>query len=128
MVCLAAYFAQIWIDDDGHQVTPQTQQQTLVAQITESARWQNHNKNTSKQPLGGVDLRGTGQYFLAACSSKTDLVRPTGLESVASCSEGNGPILSPRPGSVAMPWPAVVQPIQSVNRIHAANLFRRPVR
>lgn len=77
---LAAYFAQIWIDDDGHQVTPQTQQQPLVARIAESARWQSHNKNTAKRPLGGVDLQGTGQYFLAACSSKTDLVRPKGLE------------------------------------------------
>src|SRR5699024_9582187 len=35
---LAAYFAQIWIDDDGYEVTPRSQPQAVVAQIRHAAR------------------------------------------------------------------------------------------
>jgi site-specific DNA recombinase len=82
---LAAYFAQIWIDDDGHQLTPDTQQQALVAQIRGAARKSAPNENGTEQLLGAVDSSNTDLFLQAACSSNTDLVPGKGLEPSRPC-------------------------------------------
>jgi site-specific DNA recombinase len=85
---LAAYFSHIWIDDDGHQVTPDTQCQPLVAQIHESTHMIVSNERATERLLGGSESLERGLYSQAACSSNDTLVRRKGLEPLASCSGG----------------------------------------
>ena len=85
---LEAYFAQIWIDDDGHEVSPDTQSRMLVAQIMGAARKTATNENRTVSMLGAAEHTDMVLCFHGGCSSKNNLVRPTGLEPVASCSGG----------------------------------------
>lgn len=85
---LAAYFAQIWIDDDGHQITPDTQQQMLVAQITGTARKNTQNKRAPEHQLKGSDSPNMGLYFQVACLSNTNLVPQAGIEPATYRLEG----------------------------------------
>jgi DNA invertase Pin-like site-specific DNA recombinase len=76
---LVAYFAQIWIDDDGHQITTETQQQELVAHITGTAPQHAHDGQASKLTPGGLDSPNMSLFFQGACSSNTHLVPDRGL-------------------------------------------------
>lgn len=82
---LAAYFAQIWIDDDGHQLAPDTQQQVLVELITGAALRSVPNENSTEQMLGADNSSNTGRFFQGACSSNTHLVPGKGLEPSRPC-------------------------------------------
>lgn len=73
---LAAYFALIWIDDDGHQITPDTHPQTVVAQITATARKTAPHENGTESMLGAAAILEIGQFSYGVCSSKDTLVRP----------------------------------------------------
>ncbi len=85
---LAAYFAQIWIDDDGHQVTPDTQPQTLVAQIRGTSRMTAANENGTESMLGAAENPNLGLYFSGVCSSKNNLVPQAGIEPATYRLEG----------------------------------------
>ena len=76
---LRAYFAQIWIDDDGHLLTPDTQQQALVAQITAAAHRSAAHENGTEQVLGAADSSPNAPLFQREGSSKVDLVPGKGL-------------------------------------------------
>lgn len=82
---LAAYFTQIWIDDDGHQLTPDTQQQALVAHITDAARRSATHENGTEHVLGAVDSSTMTLFFQGAGSSNTHLVPGKGLEPSRPC-------------------------------------------
>lgn len=82
---LRAYFAQIWIDDDGHQLTPDTRQQALVAQITEAVHRSATHENGTEQLLGAVDSSPMPLFFQGAGSSNTNLVPGKGLEPSRPC-------------------------------------------
>lgn len=69
----AAYFAQIWIDDDGYQVTPETERQPIVARIEASAR-RAIDENATEQMLGGVDSSDMDLYPQGRCLSNVGLV------------------------------------------------------
>ncbi len=85
---LAAYFSHIWIDDHGHEITPKTQRQALVAQIKESARRGTTKETGTERQLGASDSPDTGPDSQGVCSSNNTLVRPAGLEPATSCSIG----------------------------------------
>ena len=80
---LAAYFALIWIDDDGHKVTPETHQQTAVAQITATARETAANETGTETMPGAAEISVISQFSYGACSSKDTLVRLAGFEPAA---------------------------------------------
>ncbi len=82
---LAAYFEQIWIDDDGHQIAPNTQKQAFVAHITEAAKKTPKNEHAPKRRLGGLDSSDMSLFFQGACSNKNDLVPGRGLEPPRPC-------------------------------------------
>ena len=85
---IAAYFSRIWLDDDGHRIMPNLEQQELVAELETSARKTTRRAKSTKRSLGASRDLGEVPDFLALCLNKTDLVHPTGLEPVASCSGG----------------------------------------
>jgi len=60
---LAAYFSQIWIDDDGHEISPETQTQALVAHITGTSLKNKQNEQSSKLTLGGLDSSDISLFF-----------------------------------------------------------------
>ncbi|MGC4191948.1 MAG: recombinase family protein [Thermomicrobiales bacterium] len=84
---LRAYFRQIWIDDDGHQVRSTAQRQPMVAQIEAAAQTERGNERTTEHVLGGSSLLDRGPNQKAVCSSSNTLVPSKGLEPLASCSE-----------------------------------------
>ena len=85
---LAAYFSHIWIDDDGHEVTPQSQPQAMVAQIQHATRPGAANANGTESKLGAGDSFALSRYFLGACSSNTTLVPQAGIEPATYRLEG----------------------------------------
>ncbi|MGN6483092.1 MAG: hypothetical protein ACTHMX_01695 [Thermomicrobiales bacterium] len=76
---LRAYFAQIWIDDDGHLLTPDTQQQALVAQITAAAHSSAAHENGTELGLGADDSSPNALLFQRVGSSKVNVVPGKGL-------------------------------------------------
>ena len=82
---LRAYFAQIWIDDDGHQLTPDTQQQAVVAHITGAVRRRATHENGTEHVLGAIDSSTMPLCFQGAGSSNTHLVPGKGLEPSRPC-------------------------------------------
>ena len=90
---LAAYFSQIWIDDDGHEVTPQSQPQSMVAQIHAAGRGSVNAKGT-ESILGAGDSLAMSRYFLGACSSNTTLVPQAGIEPTTYRLEGESCVVS----------------------------------
>ncbi|MGC4192917.1 MAG: recombinase family protein [Thermomicrobiales bacterium] len=77
---LKAFFSHIWIDDDGYQVTSETQCQPLVQEIEASARMNTTHENTTEQLLGGVDSLRSPLLLFGAGSNKSDLVPGKGLQ------------------------------------------------
>ncbi|MGC4105388.1 MAG: hypothetical protein QM753_03390 [Thermomicrobiales bacterium] len=77
---LRAYFAQIWIDDDGHLLTPDTQQQALVAQITAAAHRSAAHENGTEQVLGAADSLPNTVLYQRVGSSKVNVVPGKGLQ------------------------------------------------
>lgn len=77
---LRAYFAQIWIDDDGHLLTPDTQQQALVAQITATAHRSATHENGTEQLPGAADSSPNALFLQRVGSSKVNVVPGKGLE------------------------------------------------
>jgi hypothetical protein len=84
---LAAYFAQIWIDDDGHHLAPDTQQQAMVAEITETARKSVAHENDTEHLLSAAASSYSDLFRQRAGSSKTNLVPGRGFDG-ASPDEG----------------------------------------
>lgn len=85
---LRAYFRHIWIDDDWHTITAGTRYQPVVAQIETSARSGRDHDEATEHVLGGSSLLDPAPNSKAVCSSSNTLVRPRGLEPLASCSGG----------------------------------------
>ena len=80
---LKAYFTQIWIDDDGYQVTAETQRHPLVAEIEAAARISSTYENATEYVLGGADSLALAPNSTAVCSSNNVLVRSAGFEPAA---------------------------------------------
>jgi site-specific DNA recombinase len=109
---LRAYFAQIWIDDDGHQLTPDSQQQALVAHITAAVHRSGIHENGTEQLLGAIDSSPMPLFFQGVGSSNTDLVQPTDGHSNKS------PLSPPSPDEV-------VRLAQLSRRVHPETTFKR---
>ncbi len=85
---LAAYFSQIWIDDNGHEVTPLTQPQALVAQIQKATRRGPANVKGTECELGASNSLATNPSFQGAGLSNNTLVPQAGIETATIRLEG----------------------------------------
>lgn len=85
---LKAYYARIWIDDDGFKVVPETEQQPIVAQIEEAARRGVDSEEPTELLLGGLDTVRPGLLSQVVCSNKDRMVPQAGIEPATVRLEG----------------------------------------
>lgn len=85
---LVAYFSQIWIEDDCHEVTPETQPRTMVARLHDALHREIRNAKGTESILGAFHSLFSGPDFLGACSSNTTLVPQAGIEPATYRLEG----------------------------------------
>lgn len=77
---LRAYFADIWIDVDGHQPMPGTQQQTVVTQIIAASHRSATHENDTEQLLGAADSSPLTLFFQRVGSSRREALLSTEAE------------------------------------------------
>ena len=85
---LKAYFTHIWLDDDDREVAPTMELQPTIAQVRVAAhaRATNGRGTASDRSASRTQAETPGHPGLFL--SKHNLVRPRGLEPLASCSGG----------------------------------------
>ena len=92
---ITAFFSHIWLDDDGHRIMPNLEQQEIVAELETSARKTTRRAKSTKRSLGASRDVGDMPDFLALCLNKTDLVHTVDARS------RNPRLLAPMPHELA---------------------------
>lgn len=85
---LAAYFSQIWLEDDGHTIVPDTQPQPMVGHIRDTATRIRSNPKGTEPQFGASDSSEIASGSYGIFLSKTNMVHPAGFEP-ATFSSGN---------------------------------------
>lgn len=85
---LAAYFTNIWMDDDGHKIVPHAQKQPVVAKMQAGSSTNSSNRRSTENRLGASELLAKPPNFDDIFLTKMNVVPQAGFEPAAYRLEG----------------------------------------